>query len=156
LLCISVTAGPKGLDSHISDSLKGSGCTGSAAGGLVELFRLPECPILLRTSELKTTKPSWSLVYCREYKPYILKLGLWGIFFLFYVWRSTAGKKKILGTRSSSFKNKVSGNPQVSPCILFLCINSPTFLPGFLTTAALGVLSSLEGGSDLNQNKPGI
>lgn len=49
----------------------------------------------------------------------------------------------MLGT-SFPFKNKLLGNPQVFFCIFFLCMHSPTFLPGFVTTGALGVLSSLE------------
>lgn len=59
----------------------------------------------------------------------------------------------MLGT-SFPFKNKLLGNPQVFFCIFFLCMHSPTFLPGFVTTGALGVLRSLEGGSNSNQNKP--
>ena len=60
----------------------------------------------------------------------------------------------MLGTSSLPFKNKVLGNPQVCSCIFFLCMHPLTFLPRFVTTGALGVLSSLEGGSNLNQNKP--
>lgn len=38
--------------------------SGSAAGGLVEPFSLPECP-LLRTLERNTDKLSWSIIHCR-------------------------------------------------------------------------------------------
>lgn len=60
----------------------------------------------------------------------------------------------MLGTASSPFENRVLGNPQVFLWIFFLCMHPPAFLPGFVTAAALGVLSRLEGGSDLNQSKP--